>query len=251
MSTLCLRRLSAAAQARRGPVSRSLLSASDAYYVACGRSPNHRHSHVTAGSSLVVRRAYTGASSAADLDSILGFQRHPISPATTTTTATAASSSSAATFELDGEHLDLATLVALGEQGSRIAVSASTVERLKRSRAVVDRIVASEVPSYGINTGFGLLSHTSVASADLTKLQNNLIRSHASGVGAPLEPRVVRRIMALRINTLARGRSGISLDTFERLVALFNSGCTPEVPSQGTVGASGKCVAMMYVCYIE
>ena len=140
--------------------------------------------------------------------------------------------------DIDGSSLSLESIIKLG-RGTKISVSQKTVDRLHRSRAIVDRIVASHVPTYGINTGFGLLSHTSVASTELVALQKNLIRSHASGVGAPLDPIVVRRIMALRINTLARGKSGVSMDTFNGLVNLFNTGCTPEVPSQGTVGASG------------
>lgn len=142
------------------------------------------------------------------------------------------------TIEVDGDNMTLEDIIELGN-GSDICVSDKTMARLQRSRDVVDRIVDSEVPTYGINTGFGLLSHTNVSLSELSDLQHNLIRSHASGVGEPLPPMVVRRVMALRINTLARGRSGISPGTFQKLVKLFNSGCTPEVPIQGTVGASG------------
>ena len=147
-----------------------------------------------------------------------------------------------ATVEVDGDSMTLEDLIDLGN-GAKIVVSEKTISRLQRSRAVVDRIVDSEVPTYGINTGFGLLSHTNVSLRELADLQHNLIRSHASGVGEPLPPSVVKRVMALRINTLARGRSGISLGTFDKLVKLFNSGCTPEVPIQGTVGASGEYVS--------
>jgi histidine ammonia-lyase len=145
---------------------------------------------------------------------------------------------------LDGHSLKLEDLIALGS-GSKALISLETLKRLGESRAVVDRIVESRVPTYGINTGFGLLSHTNVSYLELSDLQHNLIRSHASGVGEPLSPEVVRRVMALRINTLARARSGISLETFEALIKLFNSGCTPEVPSQGTVGASGLTVFLI------
>jgi histidine ammonia-lyase len=148
--------------------------------------------------------------------------------------------------DVDGYNLNLENLIALG-MNSKIVINQETSKRLQSSRDVVDTIVKSEVPTYGINTGFGLLSHTNVPSIDLMKLQENLIRSHASGVGQSLEPNIVKRIMALRINTLARGRSGVSLETFNKLVDLFNSGCTPEVPCQGTVGASGDLAPLAHI----
>jgi histidine ammonia-lyase len=147
---------------------------------------------------------------------------------------------------VDGQSLTLESLIALGN-GAKISISQDTSERLQMSRDVVDKIVSSKVPTYGINTGFGLLSHTDVPSDELAHLQLNLIRSHASGVGNPLDPHVVRRIMALRINTLARGRSGVSTSTFRKLVDLFNSGCTPQVPCQGTVGASGDLAPLAHI----
>lgn len=149
-------------------------------------------------------------------------------------------------IQLDGNSMTLEHLIALGN-GAKIIIGNETMDRLQLSRNVVDQIVASEAPTYGINTGFGLLSHTSISSKELTSLQDNLIRSHASGVGTPIDPEVVRRIMALRINTLARGRSGVSVHTFQKLVDLFNSGCTPEVPSQGTVGASGDLAPLAHI----
>lgn len=144
-------------------------------------------------------------------------------------------------IEVDGSNMTLEKLIALGD-GHPMFISEETVDRLIRSRVIVDKIVASAVPTYGINTGFGLMSHTNVPLDQLKELQANLIRSHASGVGEPLDPRIVRRILALRLSTLARGRSGVSLSTFNGLLKLFNSGLTPEVPCQGTVGASGECL---------
>jgi histidine ammonia-lyase len=150
------------------------------------------------------------------------------------------------TINVDGYSMTLESLIALGNHAKMI-ITPETNERLQVSRDVVDNIVNSKVPTYGINTGFGLLSSTDVPSNELMHLQDNLIRSHASGVGKPLEPDVVKRIMALRINTLARGRSGVSTQTFQKLVDLFNSGCTPEVPCQGTVGASGDLAPLAHI----
>lgn len=168
-------------------------------------------------------------------ETILNFRHKPSS-----------SSHLSSFISIDGNSLNLESLIELGN-GSKINISKETMNRLQISRDIVDNIVKSGVPTYGVNTGFGLLSHTNVSKSELTDLQHNLIRSHASGVGEPLKPDIVRRIMALRINTLARGRSGVSLETFQKLVELFNSGCTPEVPSQGTVGASGDLAPLAHI----
>ena len=148
--------------------------------------------------------------------------------------------------EINGESLTMKQIAQLSA-GARIKVSDKTIKKLKAARQVVDRIVASGVPTYGINTGFGLLSNKNIPPHELEDLQLNIIRSHASGVGEPLQATTVRRIMALRINTLARGQSGMSLQTFDQLVTLFNSGCTPLVPSQGTVGASGDLAPLAHI----
>lgn len=170
-------------------------------------------------------------------ESILNFRYNPLYSAST---------SPSSSISIDGNSMNLKKLIELGN-GMKIHVSNETMKRLQISRDIVDNIVNSGIPTYGINTGFGLLSHTNVSKSELTDLQHNLIRSHASGVGEPLSPDVVRRIMALRINTLARGRSGVSIETFQKLVDLFNSGCTPEVPAQGTVGASGDLAPLAHI----
>lgn len=87
-----------------------------------------------------------------------------------------------------------------------------------------------EDPVYGINTGFGRFSNVKIPGDKLRDLQYNLIRSHSTGVGKVLPVEYSRRIVALRINTLAKGYSGISLDTVKRLVEYFNSGCVPWIP---------------------
>ena len=152
---------------------------------------------------------------------------------------------------VDGSNMNLNDLMILSDlsEGNRVSIEISqeTMQRLERSRSVIEDIVHIGDPVYGINTGFGLMSHTNIEKNDLRKLQQNLIRSHASGVGTPLEPKTVRRIMALRINVLARGHSGLSLSTFSVLVAMFNAGLTPEVPCQGTVGASGDLAPLAHI----
>ncbi len=92
---------------------------------------------------------------------------------------------------------------------------------------MVDHLAQQDAPVYGITTGFGRFSSVKIPTDKLIELQYNLIRSHSTGVGPTLPVNPSRRIVALRINTLAKGYSGINLETLRRLIDLFNSGCVP------------------------
>lgn len=107
------------------------------------------------------------------------------------------------------------------------------------SRAVIDDALCGGCAIYGVNTGFGSLSKVRVAARDLETMQENIIRSHAAGVGEPLSDDVVRGMMLLLAASLARGHSGVRVEVVERIVAMLNAGITPVVPSRGSVGASG------------
>ncbi len=111
----------------------------------------------------------------------------------------------------------------------------------------MDALSSKDEPVYGINTGFGRFSNVKIPTDKLRDLQYNLIRSHSTGVGKilPIDPS--RRIVALRINTLAKGYSGISLDVVRRLIDMFNSGCVPWIPQAGSVGASGDLVPLAHI----
>src|SRR5207245_4292217 len=109
--------------------------------------------------------------------------------------------------------------------------------RLRTPRAA--RRPDVEEPEYVISTGFGSFADVKIASDALDTLQLNLLRSHAAGVGEPLPVRAVRATIALRANVLAKGFSGIRLETLEALIALLNKNVHPFVPSRGSVGASG------------
>ncbi len=100
---------------------------------------------------------------------------------------------------------------------------------------------------YGVNTGFGQLADVRIASDQLAELQVNLIRSHAAGTGAPLGEPVVRAILALRANCLARGHSGLKVETLEKMLAMLAAGIVPVVPEQGSVGASGDLAPLAHV----
>ncbi len=148
----------------------------------------------------------------------------------------------------DGLTLD--DLVAISRHGARIALKPNVEKRLLETRKLVQRWVDEERTIYGITTGFGALSGVNISKADTRKLQHNILLSHASGVGRRLDDESVRAMMALRIKDLARGHSGVRLETFMHLVALLNAGVCPLVPEQGSVGASGDLVPLAHLCLV-
>jgi histidine ammonia-lyase len=151
---------------------------------------------------------------------------------------------------LDGSSLTIEQLVAIADHGEQVALSAAARDRVRASRAVVDARARGNEPAYGINTGFGSFADVKIAPDALNLLQLNLLRSHAAGLGAPLAARTVRATMALRANVLAKGFSGISLETLDALLALLNSGVHPRVPSRGSVGASGDLAPLAHLALV-
>src|SRR5690606_24593198 len=131
--------------------------------------------------------------------------------------------------------------------GGPVALDESAWAAVEGSSAAVGRIVASGRTVYGINTGFGLLAQTRIPAERLEELQRNLILSHSAGLGEPLDPRIVRLMMALKVIGLARGNSGIRREVVERLLALIEAGALPVVPSQGSVGASGDLAPLAHM----
>ncbi|RNF09584.1 putative histidine ammonia-lyase [Trypanosoma rangeli] len=141
---------------------------------------------------------------------------------------------------LDGCSLTPDALYSLGyEKGATIELSDEAVTKIKAGRAVIDKIVEENQTVYGINTGFGKFESTIIAPDQLELLQLNLVRSHSACVGEPLTPQRARMMMALRVNILCKGHSGIRLETVQKYAKAFNAGVVPYIPEQGTVGASG------------
>jgi histidine ammonia-lyase len=147
---------------------------------------------------------------------------------------------------IDGATLTLEAVAEIAG-GAPVTLAPAVRPRLEASRAVVERALGGDRPVYGINTGFGALAEVRVPPADLARLQTNLLRSHACGVGPPFPARVVRAMLALRANALAAGRSGVRPAVVEALVALLNAGIHPVVPSQGSVGASGDLAPLAHL----
>jgi histidine ammonia-lyase len=151
---------------------------------------------------------------------------------------------------LDGHSLTIEQLLQIADGGEPIALAADARRRVQASRDVVMRRARSDEPAYGINTGFGSFADVKIAPNALETLQLNLLRSHAAGVGEPLPARTVRATMALRANVLAKGFSGISVETLEALMALVNAGVHPRVPERGSVGASGDLAPLAHLALV-
>jgi len=124
------------------------------------------------------------------------------------------------------------------------------MERMKASRAVVDRVVSTGATAYGINTGFGKLASVRISPEQVRQLQVNLVRSHACGVGAPLSEAETRAMMLLRANALAKGLSGVRPSVVETLCAMLNAKLHPVIPSQGSVGASGDLAPLAHLALV-
>ncbi|HEY5426119.1 MAG TPA: histidine ammonia-lyase [Candidatus Tumulicola sp.] len=148
--------------------------------------------------------------------------------------------------ELDGRHLTLEALGAVAD-GARAVVTDRARERVVRARTFVEERFAGGEAIYGVTTGFGRLANVPVDPKDAAQLQLNLVRSHAAGTGAPLDPRSVRAAGVLRANSLSAGHSGVRLETLELIVELLNRGVTPVVPCQGSVGASGDLAPLAHM----
>ncbi len=131
--------------------------------------------------------------------------------------------------------------------GVRVSIAESALAHVRAARAFVHTIAEENRTVYGITTGFGHLSRVKIAPDQLAELQRNLLRSHASGTGEPLDIPTVRAMLLLLANSLARGHSGASVELLELLVALLNRGVTPVVPSRGSVGASGDLAPLAHL----
>ena len=151
---------------------------------------------------------------------------------------------------LDGSSLTLEQLLAIADRGETVALADAARDRVRASRAVVERRAGGDEPAYGINTGFGSFADVKIAPDALGTLQLNLLRSHAAGLGEPLPARAVRATMALRANVLAKGFSGISEATLDALIALLNARVHPRVPSRGSVGASGDLAPLAHLALV-
>lgn len=148
---------------------------------------------------------------------------------------------------VDGASLTLGDVVDVARHGRAVQVSEVALEGMLRSSGVVGEIVARNEVVYGVTTGFGKLADIAIPPHRLAELQVNLVRSHASGVGAMLSEEEVRAMMLLRANVIAKGYSGARPDLVLLLASMLNAGLYPPVPEQGSVGASGDLAPLAHL----
>lgn len=151
------------------------------------------------------------------------------------------------TVVVDGLSLSLDCVQRVACAGARVELASEARDRMVASRKVVERAVAEGRVVYGVSTGFGKLSDRVIPEKDLARLQINLLRSHAVGLGEPFDKPSVRAIMLLRANTLASGLCGVRPMVCERLLDLLNADVTPWVPTRGSVGASGDLAPLAHL----
>lgn len=151
------------------------------------------------------------------------------------------------TLEIDGHSLRLDDISAFLAGEVRVVPSAASVERVRRCADFCAELAAGDEPHYGINTGFGKFARVRVRSEDAVALQHNLVRSHATAAGPPLDADIVRLMMVLRANSLLTGYSGASIELVERILDLVARDVIPVVPCYGSVGASGDLAPLAHL----
>jgi histidine ammonia-lyase len=150
-------------------------------------------------------------------------------------------------IEVHAGRLTLAQMRRIYEHPAAIRLAAQDRTRISEATAMVDRIVTAGDAAYGINTGFGLLAQTRIPTEQLELLQRNLLLSHSVGVGPALPDPVVRLVLALKINALTRGYSGVTQGLIDALSALLEHEVYPVIPAQGSVGASGDLAPLAHM----
>src|SRR4051794_1092928 len=152
--------------------------------------------------------------------------------------------------ELTGTGLGEADVVAVARQNEPVELGPAAREAMEASAAVVERLAASPEPVYGVSTGFGSLANVTIPVERRDELQRALVRSHAAGMGEPVEPEVVRAMMLLRARTLAMGFSGARPVVADTILALLNAGIVPLVPQYGSLGASGDLAPLAHCALV-
>jgi histidine ammonia-lyase len=142
-------------------------------------------------------------------------------------------------IRLNGNSLTIQDVVSVARRFGSVEMDAEAEKAVVRSRRYVDKILQENRVVYGITTGVGELANQFISAEDSGKLQLNLVRSHATNVGNPFPEDVVRGVILLRANTLAKGFSGVRLEVVQQLIEFLNHRIHPYIPSQGSVGASG------------
>ncbi len=150
-------------------------------------------------------------------------------------------------IQLNGQNLSIEQLASILYGNEKVEIAQEAIASVEKSRQAVERIVQQDKTVYGINTGFGKFSDVKIAEQEVSKLQLNLIRSHACGFGEPFPEKVSKTMMVLRLNALLKGLSGIRMEVLERLLWMINEEVNPVIPQQGSLGASGDLAPLSHL----
>ena len=153
-------------------------------------------------------------------------------------------------IQLTGHDLTVDDVEGVALHGVPVALAPDALRQIDASRALIERVVQDERPTYGVNTGFGRLVDVHIDAGQAAELQLNLVRSHACGVGEPFPDEVVRAAMLLRANALAKGTSGVRRELVQLLVDMLGAGVLPVVPSRGSLGASGDLAPLAHLALV-
>ncbi|MFH0803410.1 MAG: histidine ammonia-lyase [bacterium] len=151
---------------------------------------------------------------------------------------------------IDGESLTLEDVRLVAREKAPVEIRPDAYKKIRASRDLVEEALRDEKPVYGITTGFGNFKNVSIPAGDVETLQRNLLLSHAVGVGEEFPEDVVRAMLLLRLNALAKGFSGVRPEIPDYFAALLNRGITPVVYSQGSVGASGDLAPLAHLSLV-
>jgi histidine ammonia-lyase len=154
------------------------------------------------------------------------------------------------TIIIDGEHLSFEGLYQVVHEHALVEISTAAREQMTASRKVIERLIQSDAAVYGVNTGFGKMASVRISREQIGELQLNLVRSHACGVGPPLNEPETRAMLALRANAIAKGFSGVRPVVAETLCEMLNKSVLPVIPSQGSVGASGDLAPLAHLAQV-
>jgi histidine ammonia-lyase len=154
------------------------------------------------------------------------------------------------TITLNSSGLTMDQVVEVARNGAKIEVSKEALEKMAATRAHIETLAKAETPVYGISTGFGALANRHIAPEDRVQLQKSLIRSHAAGMGDPVEKEVVRALMLLRLKTLVSGRTGVRPELATTYADLLNAQITPIVHEYGSLGCSGDLAPLAHCALV-
>ena len=154
------------------------------------------------------------------------------------------------TITLNSSGLTMEQVVEVARNGAKIEISKEALEKMAATRAHIETLAKAENPVYGISTGFGALANQHIAPEDRVQLQKSLIRSHAAGMGDPVEKEVVRALMLLRLKTLVSGRTGVRPELATTYADLINAQITPIVHEYGSLGCSGDLAPLAHCALV-